>query len=486
MKAGSIAGYLCVYCVLFFSVSLVYGNELGGFLRQAAESHPLLSAQFAVVDQYYYSHSELFEDLDPQLFASAGYGTALRGLPLSTAGYSRVGLHDSAEVSAGVMVPLEAGAYISAGGVARRWFEPDDGYDPMYQNLLGVNVTVPLWRDRGFAVLGWRRRAALAAFNAQVNTLMGLEMQVRRDVEIAYINACEAKAAYEVARGATERFRQLDIEARELAKMRTIPQYQVQETERDLQTGVENEEIAGNLLEVRMVELGSAIGTGEPPAELQCDLKAFLAAAADVADAGNTDFEAACLRRGEILSLQEQREEVFAHVQRYTEEQKDEVSLHLGATWQGDGDGSPVSAYRKVTEHNFGAEIMVTWTRPLDYSGSKARVQRYDARLKELDARIRHARALLMAELRSAEYNYASALKRLQMVGAAVKAAEATVLAERERFRLGEGSSGDVLDAQKSLTEILQRMTAATGALLRARVNLNYSRGYPDRIQEKP
>ena len=207
------------FIVFVLSALLCGANELGTLLLRAVQQNPDLAAQREVVEQSRLQHRELLEALDPTLFASAGGGTRLRSLPVTAAGYTQPGRANAIEGETGIVLPVAAGAYLSAGATTRRVFEPEGIYDPFYQNLVGINLLVPLWRDRGFAMLGLRRASALATYNGEVWRLEGVRQSVRHQVELAYINACEALAAYEVTRGATARFERLAPRAKKRANI---------------------------------------------------------------------------------------------------------------------------------------------------------------------------------------------------------------------------------------------------------------------------
>lgn len=482
---------------LFLPV-LLFGNELSDLLREALTANPGLAAQSAVCEQQLQQYRELAEFLDPSVYAAAGYGSQLRSLPIAPPAYSRVGVADSAEAAAGVLVPIEGGAYVSAGALSRRWFDPEVGFDPMYQHLLGINVQVPLLKDRGFAGYSLKRQAAEAALGAAQRQLMAMENDLRFAVEQAYITALEAKCNYAISKDATRRFERLDEEAQELSRLKTIPAYQRQETMRDLQTGREDEETARNLAELRLVELALAMGVETPRAELAVSAEEFLSASAELPESvsaeiaqaleetqqqepvdSSSDWTAqAIAARHEVAMIAFQRRQAEAEYEQTLDAQKDSLNLDFGVTWQGDSNRGPLPQYRYHTEHNWGAEVRLTWTRPFGKTGDTARAARFQERLKELDAQRRVRSVSIAAEIKSAQLRYSSARRRLELVSTGIAAAEATLQAEQERFRLGEGSSNEVLDAQKNLTQIRQRLAAATGELLRAHSAFQYAVGY--------
>jgi len=101
------------------------------------------------------------------------------------------------------------------------------------------------------------------------------------------------------------------------------------------------------------------------------------------------------------------------------------------------------------------------------------------ARTEEVTARLEQERRLWTRLRREAEAAYRAALRRMDQVESAVDNAVKTLEAERERFRLGEGRSRNVLDAQEDLTKAELRRNAAAADLLRAAAALDYAAGYP-------
>ncbi len=470
-------GRFCLV-ILLLAVSLS-GNELGDFLRQAEEHHPTLVAQRAVLEQLYQQSEEVREFLDPSLFAGAGGSSRLWSLPVNPAGYHTPAEENSLEGQAGALVPIEEGAYLSVGGEFRRWFNPDGDYDSMYQHLLGARLSIPLLRDRGFALYGYRRTAALADYSAGGCRLLDAEQTVRRNVELAYIALCAAVANCQIHRDATERFQRIYDESRELVRLKTIPEYQEQTARRDLQIGLENQVVSEQTLASAKVLLASAVGLRKLETDPQCSFEEFLQAALELTEMPQGDVETAQQHRGEYQALLFDKEAAQARNALEEESRKDDVSLNMGVAWKGDSDTGMTSSYRIATDHHWGGEVMVVWTRPLDYTGTDARRAQAAAKIAELDARLEAKTIQMTAELRTAQFRFEAAQKRMKLIHEAVSAAQATLEAEQERFRLGESTSTIVLDAQKELNNILLRQNAAAAELLTASAELQYSLGYP-------
>ena len=77
--------YYKIFILFFITAFAGWAGELDELILQAVEGNPLIQSQRAVVEQFSAAHREVLEFWDPSLFASAGYGSQLRGLPLSSA-----------------------------------------------------------------------------------------------------------------------------------------------------------------------------------------------------------------------------------------------------------------------------------------------------------------------------------------------------------------------------------------------------------------
>ena len=472
------------YSIYLLLVSVCLGNPLGELLRLASERHPVLLAERAVVEQAFRSHEELAEYLDPVLYGAAGGATRIRDLPIAPVGYDTVSMGNVLEGQAGVRIPLESvGAVVSAGGAFRRWFSPEAPYDSQYQHLLGVNLQVPLGQDRGFALYGHRRAAALASCSAAVHRLQQAEQQVRREVEAAYIRLCVAEADCLVWGDATERFRRLHQEAGQLAELKAIPQYQVQTALRELQGGLADEAAAHQGRESAALALGQAMGLREPQQARACTSEELLEAALALPSWEEPTVAAALERRGSYLALKDEGRVVESEAALEAERRKDQVTLQAGVTWQGDSSSAPLASYRESTDHHWGGGGLLVWSRPLDYTGPEAALARLESRRREVSSRLEAKAVEIVGEIRGAQLRLEGARRRLSLVREGVQAARKTLEAEQERFRLGESTSAIVLDAQKELNNILLRQNATAAELLLAYSELQYALGYP---QETP
>ena len=464
---------MAVVCVCTL-ISVVRGNELEELLREAQESNPQVLAAKWKVEQALLSHEELAEFFDPTFFAGVGKSEKARAVPGGT-NFTML-TNDSVDAQVGFEVPVTPGAYLSVGGANRMLLDPE-GYDELYQTMYGVQLRVPLLKDRGFKGLSLKRALAMADYNANVSNLLKISQVMRRDIEIAYINAYEKLSSYRVTQEATRRFLALYEETQELSRLKVVPEYQIFESKMELQIGRDDEEKARANFELGLMDLAQKVGIDRRLALLG-DQKALL-------DAGNmytslqiVSEEDACMARGAYLEIRNGIQYAQAQIDISEEETRDNLDFELGLTAQGEHETNPLGMEDILTDRRMGYEVAVIWRRNLDYRGPKTRIARYRARIKELNESLRLVRQQIRTEMLEAEMNFQAALKRLKLVREGIEAAKQNLASELERFRLGENTSADVTTAQKNLTTILQREVTASADLLRAHSNYIYAVGY--------
>ena len=448
-------------------------SELDELIKEAQETNPSVQAAKYRMEQMLLKHHELSEFFDPSLFAALGRADTARNLPLQT-GYTSL-TNNSTDLQAGVEVPVEPGAYVSA-GAAHRILEDEDGFGDLYQTMFGVKVRIPLLRDRAFKDLTLKRAMAMADYNAATGAMLGATQVVRHGIELAYINAYETLSSYRIAQEATRRFQNLHNEAIELSKMKVVPDFQTFQTKMDLQVGLEDEENARIRFEESLLALAKAVGisraitlSGDPDEMFAIQKADDLPEVAD-----EVAFEA----RGEYMQCKANLQYARTQVESAEEEQNDILDLNFGVTAQGEHETSPFGMEKLVTERRVGGEVTLVWRRSLDYRGANARKARYEARIKEVQQQLRELEISMANEIAMAKLNYKAAMKRLDLVSQGIEAARQNLAAEQERFRLGETTSSIVTDAQKNLTTILRRRSSAAADLMRARANFNYATGY--------
>ena len=453
-------------------------DELSELFRRAEASNPSLQAARERVEQSRQKHEELLEFLDPSLFAAAGVTKDARALPLSPLAYRTLTDH-AAELQGGVQVPISGGAYLSAGAATRRFFDTDSETGHFYQNLLGLQVSVPLLRDRGFALHGWEKEAAMAEYNETAALLLSESQSLRHSLELSFITSYETLANCRLQAEAVARFQRFLDNAKEMASLKSIPEYQVHAAVYELQIGRDDEAMAKNRHQLALVEVASLIGDGQPitltggPNHLVelCEGLELPSAVPAV--------ESVLENRGDIIAILQQIKQIHANLSYQEEEGKDEVLLNAGVTFQAEGHNHIFQAHRLVSDDYFGSEINVIWRRPLHNRGHLARRHRLESAMAEARALLEQQTLTVTTQLRQAELSLQSARQRLEIARQGIQAANDNVEAEQQRFQLGETTSQAVLDAQKNYNAILLRLNTASADLLRALADFRYACGYP-------
>lgn len=481
LEKHSIFALICSF-VCFCGIEQACGNELESLLQEGEASSPVVAAARMRVDQALLKHEELAEFFDPSFFAGVGRAERSRSVPGSSGNFTYL-TNDSIDVQLGAEMPVNPGAYITVGG-AKRILEDSTGYDELYQTMYGVQVRVPLLKDRGFKSFTLNKALAMSEYNAAVSSLLNAGQVLRRDIELAYINAYEKLSAYCVAQEATKRFQGLYKEAQELSRLKTIPEYQIFQSKLELQIGCEDEEKAKIDFDLCLVELARVIGV-ERQIVLAGNQNSLLEAGALLKELERVSVEDACEARGTYLELKNNIEYARTQIAISEEERLDRLDLEFGITAQGEHRTNPFGMDEIVTDRRMGTEINLIWRRSIDNRGPRTRIARYQLHIKELEESQREQRLAISAGMLDAERKFDGAMKRLRMVEEGIEAAKNTVAAEQERFRLGESTSSNVTDAQKNLTAILQRQVTATADLLRARANYQFASGYFHKVEEK-
>ena len=462
--------------IIFLLPLLLCADELSDFLKRAEEANPSVQAALQRAEQARQQILETEEFLDSSLYLAAGRTEEDRDMPLEPPNYNQL-TGNSLELQGGVEIPLAQGAYVTTGFSTRKLYK-DSAYEHLYQNLATLQLSIPLWRDRGFAVYSHRLSAARAEYEQSLCDLLAVKQNLRHQLELAYITAYETMATCRVKEEATERFRRLVKEAKELARLKTIPEYQVQETELELQIGLDDEDAAHNAHQLALVALATLLGSQEN-LELVGQPQALIDACALVPEQPQAPPRDQLLaQRGDTAALACQIRAARAQAERYEEEAKDSLFLSAGLSYLAESEKYDFHSYRKRTDDNLEGEISLTWRRSFGNRGARARQQRFEARVSELLADLSQAELNASSQLRQAEFSCLSARRRIDIVRQGIAAAEETVRAETQRFQLGEGSSKAVLDAQKNLTDILQRQTNAAADLLRAYADFRHAAGY--------
>jgi outer membrane protein TolC len=451
-------------------------GELAALLDRALGANPQVLAAKCRVEEALQKHREVLAFFDPTLFAAGGTTRRGRGVPGGT-GWTAL-TDDAHELAAGIEVPLRPGAYLSFGAAETLLFDGGAGYDQLYQSLLGVRLRVPLLRDRGFVQFDQARLRALAEYDGAANDLIGVMQTLRHEVELAYVDAYSTLASCDVAKRATERFRVLLEQARELSRLKVMPAYQVFPAEMELSLRQEEEQQARQVHEVSLIRLQQSIGDGLP-VTLGYGPERLVELAAGLGDLSDVDLEQCLERHGSYRRLLNLIDAARADQRQALDDLRPDLSLNAAVNWRAEDPELPFASHAILSDEPVGGELVVVWQQPLMHRAATSRLSGSRARISELKHEIETERSSLKADMQSAMEAYKVLSGRLKLLAQAKEAAQQTVAAEDERFRLGEGTSRNALDAQKDLTTTLNRQASAAADILRALADYRHAAGYP-------
>lgn len=449
-------------------------GELDELVRRAWTTSPRVKAARYRVEQYLLRHDELEGFGDPSVYAALGAADHSRSVP-GGSNY-RTLTNNAAEIQGGIELPVQPGAYLTL-GTAERWFHNPADQDTYYQTLVGLRVRIPLLRDRGFRQWDLDRARTLAEYHAVLAELTQALQDLRRDTEKAYLTLQQAYALAEVAKQSTLRSQKLFDEATELVNLRVVPEYQIAPALMELELRRADEVLGQRRIEAARVQLQRLAGEdAEPRTVLKPAELVDWAAKAEMPLA--MDFAAVLDTRANYRTILAQRQVALTEAERARDDLKPDVALHLGAHWQGEHEYLPVGNDLLANDRRFGGEVTLVYTRPLGFRAEQALRARWQARIGELNEHLEKTADDIRAELRTGELYFRHAAERLAILVKAQEAAIRTLEAENERFRLGEASSRNVLDAQKDLTGINQSLTQTAAELLGALMDYEHASGY--------
>jgi len=450
--------------------------ELDGLVALAMDSNPRVTAARQLLSRAVAEHRGVLGFFDPRLTAACGRSDWVRDVPGGTGG---VGLqNNSAVTKLGIEMPVRPGAYFSFGMAERYLLEPEEEYDSLYQSLVGTRIRIPLARDRVLAEWRTSNWEAMHQVAAAAHHLAAVAQDVRREVELTYVDALRTTADVEEVRASTARVRKLLSEARELVRAKAIPEYQLFAARLEATLGDEEIQAVEHVQDEIRIRLAELIGETEPLKTEQAK-DALIAWASTVkTNQAPVSLEEACFSRGLYREAKSYVRATEAACRLAGEALKPDIDLSVSATWQTEDPDSIIGRETLLSDEELGTEAAIIYRRPFFFRTERAEMNAARAAVEVKQSELRQARLRVAADLERARRALRSAHSRLTLVRTAVGDASGALSAEQERFRLGEGRSRNVLDAQKDLTKTIRRQNNAAAALLRARVELSHAAGY--------
>ncbi|MGI5869490.1 MAG: TolC family protein [Kiritimatiellia bacterium] len=419
----------------------------------------------------------------PALAVGAGYAQGAGDVPGISIG--RVAPSDAVTFEGGVEAPVGGGVYVGAGAAERVLAESEQGGD-LVQTALGARLRIPLLRDAAYGLHRheFSKRHALAL--RRRGERLQAQHAVARGGLLAWLDHIQGLADLQAVENAAQRAERLCEQTTERSLMQDVAAYQVFPTRYEVairrEEVLEARQIVQNRLETLRERLGlhaMPSAAAAVPAAVSGETNDLVAVAQSIVGRGailvNADD---VLRRHPSCLIAAAAVEAAAAARRLVEEQaKDSLDLTAGAGWRGESESGVFGNESLTTSENALFEIGLAWRRPLDRRGIQLDVA---AATAELEAALADAAAVenaVLGALVRAQADFAGAVGRLSLAAEAIEEARKTLAAEEQRFNLGEGTSRNVLDAQKDLTAAVRRCIVVARSVMSALVELCHAAG---------
>lgn len=468
------------FCLTVLAATAGRADELDTLVSLAFSNSPLLQAAREGVGQAVAAREAADEFLDPGTTAAGGRTVGNAAPPLQA---DPVGLPlaDAYGASAAVQVPVRPGAYASVGVSEQYWVSPPGALDHMYRTLAGAQLRIPLLQDRGFSL--WKQDCARLAGlrEAAAARLLETRQAVRHAVEQSYINYIEAMANHATSLLAADRAEQLLKEAEELVRLKVVPEYQLAPARLEVALRREEALADAQVIDTARLRLVQVLG-GVEPGVLTTNAGVLIERAASAQLPDVPAAARAVAARGAARELEALAIAAAAATRALDDRLRPDVALTVRGVWQTEDATAPSSDGVLIEgSDEASAAAVLVWTRPWHQTGPRARLRESRAREMELAARSREFQNQLAADLAAAYRSFTGARQQFEEVTTAVEQARRSLEAEAERFRLGDGRSRNVLDAQNDLTKAYRTRNTIVAALLRGHSDFLYAAGYnPD------
>jgi outer membrane protein TolC len=345
-----------------------------------------------------------------------------------------------------------------------------------------VQLRIPLLRDRGFRQWGLERDISGVAVRILRAQWREVQQQLRHEVEQTYVALHEALANQMVAREATLRYEALVAETRELIRLKVIPEYQLYAAVMELELQREDEQLKAEKVATTREYLLELTGGKSPLPNFIGGVGPLLGWAGEQRLPETGEGRQWLQNRGFYLARQTQVERSELNLAILREENQASLSLEMAGGWQGEDPSHLWADGTELSEKRLGGQVALVWTRPWGFRKEKNLERQAWAGRQEARASLAGLELSLTRERETARIEFNTSLDRLKLAGRAVEAARRNMDSERERYRLGEGRSRSVLDAQKDLIKSVQRQVDIATRLLLAHSDFNFTIGYPGKM----
>ncbi len=418
----------------------------------------------------------------PVLSASTGYAKGpddMQGISLS-----RVSPADAVTFSGGVEAPVGGGIYAGAGAAERVLTESDSGNgSDLRQTAVGARARMPLLRDFKYGL--HRHEFSKLQAMALIDSAERENMQcvVGRDALLAWIGYLRGISDKQAVESAVRRAEKLYEQTSQRAELKDVAGYQVFPTKYEVALRKEElQEAQQNVasgLETLRERLGLQAAGSSVVLTSANATNAILSMAAAITEFRELAFSSdEVLQRHPLcLSALATFEAARTELSLAMEKAKDSLDVSAGFGWRGETDSGFVGRDAIESSNNEVFEVGILWKRSLDKRGVRSDVAVAKAGMEAALAELQVVQNEVLASLARAHTVFASACGRLELASSAIEEARQTLASEESRFNLGEGTSRNVLDAQKDLTSATRRGISVAGTVADALVQLVYAAG---------
>jgi len=448
-------------------------DDLHKLIESAMAVYPDLSAARERVLQAEAEHEGLSGFFDPRAVAGVGYTDRARDLFGLTWRAGGTAL-DGSSLQAGVETAFLPGFYAGIGAAQHQGIHGET--DDNEASLVGARIRIPLLQNRGFGPWRLQHSRTEAGWESTRAHLLAVAQKLESEVETRYIDLQLAFAQTKVAHAATARAEQLVQESEDLVRLQAVASYQTHQARLEVARRREEEESEVRSVDTAWLKLEELSGIG-PQSEIH--LKEL-----DLSDWAGTmtlpEIEPpghALSRRGDVLERLWDCIAQKTRLEEALEGLRHDLSLEGGGVWEEGAQADRESHPSSSSDAPFGGDVALIWRHPLGDRTAKASVKVQKARLQELLDLTRSLEQTVSIDLNIARKEYDSAAQRMIWIAKAAQSARAALAAEEDRFRLGDGTSRQVLDAQKDLTDVLKRQNTIITEALHARARYRYAAG---------
>ncbi len=334
---------------------------------------------------------------------------------------------------------------------------------------VGLLVTIPLLRGRGYNAVGAQERASAIEVESSIYDLNHLVAQLVTKAMTSYWTLVAARRSLEIAASTEERGRTLVENVNALIEADQVPRSDINDVSANLADRVsarlsaeQDVIVARTQLAIDMGLSGNQVSIGDPSASLP-DFQGQTIP--DNSQSGLTALmQEASLRRADLIAARKRIGEAHVFVVEAQNRILPDVSLNLNLGYSGLKEGTALSRYLAAPFTGIrGIDLTAGVSYRFPIGNNVAAGQLTQSKASEQQSNLRYAdieRNIDASVLTSVEA-IRHAVKRIETSRESVNAFMAALSSQRERYRLGSSSVVEVLTLEDRLNTALLNQVQA-------------------------